>query len=180
MKHFLIYKYLFFAAEITIVCLLIYACVQQTYRSSANDPQIQMVNDMNIKIQKGENINKYFSDSVDLNKSLSTFYSFYDINGMPILSSGYLNGEMLRIPKNVFNGMKTGDQKELTTQPAKDVRLAMVILSTSNKPFAFIAAGRSFKEIEKRELNLVRMIFIVWLFMEFLLLLYLFKIPSLK
>ena len=38
-------KWLPLGVAVTLVCALIYATVQQNYRQSANDPQIQMAED---------------------------------------------------------------------------------------------------------------------------------------
>ena len=50
-------------AIITIIMTLIYASVQQTYRSNANDPQMQIVNDLKNNLQEGKPI-KVVSDQV--------------------------------------------------------------------------------------------------------------------
>jgi hypothetical protein len=46
MKQLSIVTHLAAAIIITVVMLLIYACVQQSYRSSANDPQLQIARDL--------------------------------------------------------------------------------------------------------------------------------------
>ena len=40
-------------AIVTVLILLIYASVQQCYRTAANDPQIQMAGDIAAKLRKG-------------------------------------------------------------------------------------------------------------------------------
>lgn len=76
---------------ITIVFMTSYALVQQNYRMSANDPQIQMAEDAAAALNKGRNIQSVvLLDNVDISKSLGVFLAVYDDSGKPVMSSGYL------------------------------------------------------------------------------------------
>ena len=41
------------AATVTLVCFIVYGTVQQTYRSNANDPQVQMAEDAVSALERG-------------------------------------------------------------------------------------------------------------------------------
>jgi hypothetical protein len=84
-------------AIITIIMGLIYASVQQTYRSNADDPQAQIAYDMRDHLQKGKSL--VFDHTVELGKSLSVFKETYDANGNAIQSTGFLNGRMPQLPE---------------------------------------------------------------------------------
>src|SRR4029078_4443292 len=135
-------------AIITIIMGLIYASVQQTYRSNANDPQIQIAHDLRDHLQKGKPL--VFDDTIELEKSLSVFKEAYDQNGDPIQSTGFLNGKMPRLPKGVFKYAKANGEHWVTWQPQHKVRMAMGIVRIHAEPIAYLAVGRSLREVEER------------------------------
>ena len=74
------------AVIITGIILLIYAAVQQVYRSSANDPQLQIARDLSASISSGKPItNQLLYDTIDLSQSLAVFIEVFDkkINNLP-------------------------------------------------------------------------------------------------
>lgn len=148
---------------ITIVMALIYTSVQQTYRSNANDPQTQIVYDLRNYLQEGKPLPEVFSDSVDLEKSLSVFIETYDENGIPIRSSGYLNGKLPQLPKGVFEHARRNGDHWVTWQPQRNVRMAVGIAMVKSNPVTYVVAGRSLREVEERESGLSTMIFIAWI-----------------
>ncbi len=163
MKTFWILIYVVIIAITTIIFGVIYACVQQSYRTGANDPQVQMVNNIITKLQNGKSIDNFFSDTIDISKSLSTFIALYDSTGSPLRSSGILNGKAPELPSGLFDFTKSLGEHRVTWQPERGVRMAVVIISTNSSPVGYIAAGRSLKEVEMREHNLVTMIFFGWI-----------------
>jgi hypothetical protein len=146
---------------ITIIMGLIYASVQQTYRSNADDPQIQIAHDLRDHLQNGKAI--AFDDTIDLERSLSVFKEAYDENVNPIQSTGFLNGKMPRIPKGIFEDAKTNGEHLVTWQPQRNVRMAMCVVRVGTTPIAYLAVGRSLREVEERVSRLTTMVFIAWL-----------------
>ena len=62
------------AALVTVIMLLIYATVQQSYRTGLNDPQIQIARDISLQIEQGKSIESTLNnDPFDITKSLSPF-----------------------------------------------------------------------------------------------------------
>ncbi len=49
----ILFSWIPFAVVLTAVALMVYAAVQQVYRSSANDPQIQMAEDTAARLAAG-------------------------------------------------------------------------------------------------------------------------------
>jgi hypothetical protein len=155
MKLPVLFTQLSIAAVITVVMGVQYMNVQQSYRSGANDPQIQMAEDITTDIKQGHSIGPHLKDdTVDLSKSLSPFFILYDNNGKPIQSSALLNGQIPQLPAGVLDYAKVHDDDRITWQPGPGVRLATVIKRTGASPVAFVAVGRSLKEVEVRESNL--------------------------
>ena len=156
-------NYLFVLAIITVIFGVIYATVQQSYRTAANDPQVQIARDINARLQQGRPVENFLADTIDIAQSLSTFNVLYDANGKPIRSSGYLDHKMIRLPAGVFAFTKSHGEHQVTWQPGKGVRMAMIIVSSNASPVGFVASGRSLQEVEVREHNLVVMVFIGWI-----------------
>jgi hypothetical protein len=149
-------------AIITVVMGLIYASVQQTYRSNANDPQIQIVHDLKDQMEKGQSVESAFTDTVDLEKSLAIFLETYDAQGRPIRSTGYLNKSLPQLPKGVIDYVGTRGEHWVTWQPRPNVRMATGILRVNAAPVSYIVVGRSLREVEERVSRLTMMVFIGW------------------
>lgn len=155
MKLPVIFTQLSIAAVITVVMGVLYMNVQQGYRTGANDPQIQLAEDISSSIKLGHSISPFLKDdTVDLSKSLSPFFILYDNDGKPIQSSALLNGKVPQLPAGVLDYVKVHDEDRITWQPQPGARLATVIKKTGSSPVAFVAVGRSLKEVEVRESNL--------------------------
>jgi hypothetical protein len=150
-------------AIITVIVVLIYASVQQTYRSNANDPQIQVLHDLKDHLQKGKPVESMFLDTIDLETSLSMFVETYDAGGKPIQSNGYLNGQLPQLPAGVMDNAKNLGENWVTWQPQKDVRMAMGITKVSAGPVSYVAVGRSLRETEDRVARLSQMLFAGWI-----------------
>ena len=148
-------------AIITIIMGLIYASVQQTYRSNANDPQVQIAHDLKTHLQKGKSL--VFNETIELEKSLSVFTEAYDQNGNPLQSTGFLNGKMPHLPKGVFDYASANGEHWVTWQPQRNVRMAMGIVSVHAGPVAYLAVGRSLSEVEERVSRLTNMVFVGWI-----------------
>ena len=156
-------NYLFIAAIITVTFGVIYASVQQAYRTAADDPQVQIACDINARLQQGKSIEKFFTDTVDLAESLSPFIILFDANGKPNRSTGYLDNKIPELPAGVFEFAKSHGEHRLSWQPQPGLRMALVIISLNTSTPGFIAVGRSLQEVEAREHNLVVMVFLGWI-----------------
>jgi hypothetical protein len=149
-------------AIITIMFLMIYAGVQQAYRSGANDPQQQLLEDLGERIRQGRNLGSLLDDTVQLDKSLAVFVETFDSSGKPVRSSGFLDGNMPELPRGVLEHARARGEHWVTWQPRDGVRMAMGITHVNAPGVSYIAIGRSLREVEKREQNLGQMIFISW------------------
>ncbi len=163
MKKLSFINYLLGISVITVIFLVTYATVQQTYRSVANDPQIQIARDINSKLEQGKPVDNFFIDTIEMTSSLSVFNVLYDPEGKPVRSSGYLQKKMPEIPPGVFEFARKNGEHAVTWQPQPGVRMAMVIVRSSAFPVGFVASGRSLQEVEIREYNLITIIFFGWI-----------------
>jgi len=162
MKSSLIISHFVAAVITSAVILLVYASVQQSFRASANDPQIQIARDISNAMSTGRPLSNLLPhDTIDLAKSLALFVETFDNNGNPLLSTALINGSMPKPPAGIFQFTRENGEDILTWQPENDIRMAMVFEKIKGDE-GFIAAGRSLKETEVRESNLVRMVLITW------------------
>ncbi len=152
------------AILVTGISLLIYASVQQQYRTSANDPQIQIARGVAVKLKQNKAVNALMpQDTVDLEQSLSTFVQLYDAGGNLLQSNGFIGSKAPSVPKGVLDRAKENGEYMVTWQPSAEARLASVTIYAGLPQAAYVLVGRSLMEVEKRESALVKMVFMCWL-----------------
>src|SRR5689334_10836553 len=84
-------------AAVVIMSGLVYGAVQQTYRQGANDPQIQVAEDVVTAINQGSASPESIvppQPTADMAGSLSTFLLIYNATGTPVGGSVALNGKI--------------------------------------------------------------------------------------
>ena len=142
------------AVAIAVLSGLVFVAVQQDYRMSANDPQIQIAEDVAQAIVS----NKASPDSivppeptVDITQSLATFVAIYSATGTPIGSSVAIDGKLPVVPSGVLDKALANGENRLTWQPKAGARFAVVVASFGGKEPGFVLVGRSLKEVENRE-----------------------------
>lgn len=163
-KVFDFLKFFFpFAVLITGLGALILITVQQSYRQSANDPQIQIAEDIANIVAQGQDP-RYFipQGKIDISKSLATYIILFDKNGNLIGSSAILDNKSPELPNGVLNSAKEKGETRITWQPKASVRSATVIKYYSGKNSGFILVGRSLREVEAREDNLTKVVLLAW------------------
>lgn len=154
------------AITTTLICGLIYVVAQQSYRISANDPQIQIAQDVAGEILNGQNPVAFIpTHKIELSKSLATFIMIFDKDGKLLGSSVMVDGKIPELPSGVFTDTKNSkdQEKRFTWQPRTGVRSALVVDYYAGKNPGFVAVGRSLYEVEKRIDNLTTIVFVGWL-----------------
>jgi hypothetical protein len=145
---------------------LLYAAVQQDIRQSANDPQIQMAEDAAAKLAGGQPVQSVVpSEKVDIATSLAPYLIIFDVNGNTIASSAQLNGQTPTIPAGVFDSVRQDGEDRITWQPQSGVRSAIVVNQFRGSTSGFVVAGRSLREVEKREDALLQILEVGWVVM---------------
>jgi hypothetical protein len=146
-------KWLPFAAIIIIFSGLVYAALQQNYRMSGNDPQIQIAEDISNAITKGKVSPRDIvtaPPTEEIGNSLSAFVAIFSATGTPIGSSVMVDGKLPSLPAGIFDKVKERGENRFTWQPKSGVRIAAVVISFSGPQSGFVLAGRSLKEVEAR------------------------------
>jgi hypothetical protein len=164
MKKIFILPYLFTLLLITILCVLIYAAVQQAYRTSGDDPQIELASEIKDHLEQSRPLGNIFpKDTIDLTKSLAVFVMLCDSAGQVIRSSAILNNATPVLPGGIFEVAKMSGKDQVTWQPQKNVRIAIVAVKANTGGIKYVVVGRSLREIEVRESNLLSMVFVTWI-----------------
>lgn len=152
------------AIVITALCGLIYIVVQQNLRHGANDPQIQMSEDIASQLsQKKLPTPQTSIDIIDIEKSLAPFVIVYDDSGNVIGSTARLNGKSPILPKGVLEYTKMHKQDRITWEPQRGVRHAIVVTRVKDGFKGYVLAGRSLREIEVREDIFLKQIGLGWI-----------------
>lgn len=147
----------------TVTMASIYATVQQSYRSNANDPQIEaseaiaeaLHGDVPPDAIVGQN------DPLDISKTLSLFIILFDREGKVVGSSGKLGNSTPTPPKGVFDFAKNHSDDRFTWEPQKGVRIAAIVRKVEGDK-GFVLVGRNLREVELREKQTLQMSAIAW------------------
>jgi sensor histidine kinase regulating citrate/malate metabolism len=141
------------AVAVTLLCGTLYTGIQHQERTGANDPQIQLAQDIasNPTTPASEAIP---TAKVDVTKSLANFAVVYDDQSKVVVSSMDLHGQTPTIPQGVLDYTKAHGEDRLTWQPEKGVRLAIVVTKITGNGSGFVLVGRSLKEVESRLVDL--------------------------
>jgi hypothetical protein len=157
------------AVVLTLLCGLVYAVGQQNLRQGANDPQIELVRNMELALRAGTVVPAdYASDQlVDIRYSLSPFVMIFDQESQLLVSTGQLDGESLSVPDGVLDYMNDHwEEHTITLQPTPKVRLAAVFKTVPlNKPglqTVTVMSARSLQVVEEREQQVLLFAAGVW------------------
>jgi hypothetical protein len=151
------------AIAVTGLSGLVYLAIQQDLRQSADDPQIQMAEDAAVALDAGAKPTDVVpDDSIDIGASLAPFIMVFDTQGDLVVGTAELHGAAPSLPAGVFDasGWKTPESDRFTWQPEAGVREAVVLVRGENGEY--VAAGRSLREVEKRESQLTDEVLLAW------------------
>jgi hypothetical protein len=146
-------------ALVTIILLTVYTAVQQSYRLSANDPQIQIAQNAVGVLNGGMVPQLLGSDRVNMRTSLAPFLMVFDQQGKVVGSSATLDDAVPSLPNGVLKEVSKKGEDRITWQPVAGVRIAAVIMKYNS---GYVLSGRSLQEVERRETQLLLMIFAAW------------------
>ena len=160
------------AIAVTGVSAIAFAGIQQNYRQSLNDPQIQMAEDGAARLAAGGVPADVVPRGtlIDANGSLTPWIAVFDGSGKTLESTASIGTTSLSLPSGIFASAKASRGKD-TTRPYEDrvtwqnsdgVRQAVVIVYVPQKD-QYVAAGRNMREIESREWQLELTMIVGWL-----------------
>jgi hypothetical protein len=100
---------------------------------------------------------------VEISTSLAPFMVLYSNTGEPLASSGLLHGIVPLLPSGVFDHTRQNAEDRVSWQPESGVRIAAVVVAYGGAQSGFVLAGRSLREVEKRESQVEQISGIAWL-----------------
>ncbi len=149
------------ASITTLLCGIIFASSHQIYRQLADDPQVQISEDMANYLSSGQDIKIVMPKSeVDIAKSIVWFVMVFDGNGNVVASNAKLNGQTPVVPQGVLDFARENGQNRVTWEPEEGVRIASVITSYDG---GSVLVGRSLRETENRIDMLGKKLALGWL-----------------
>jgi len=142
------------------VLAVVYMTVQQQYRQNLNDPQIQIVEDVQRALLSGKQPQEVIpqGERFDAGKNLAPFTAIFDESGNVLESNATVNGEAIKIPAGVFEYARSHKENRITWQPRGDTRIAVVVRPVPIESGWFVASGRNMSEVEDREMQLTQTI----------------------
>lgn len=161
MKQPFLSLFIHHALVLTLIFGTIYAIVQQNYRMSANDPQIQIAEDASSDLSNGILPARLTATTTirDIAVSISPFLVVYDDSEKAVAWSGTLDGKPPELPAGVLDYVRANGEDRVTWQPYSashpDVRIAAVVERFSGNKPGFVLVGRSLREVEIRESQLM-------------------------
>jgi hypothetical protein len=148
------------AVATTVMAGLVYGTVQQSYRTGADDPQLQMAEDAAARLSTGARPEDVTAGpNVDIATSLAPFTIVYGARGSVLASTGSLFGQAPTPPKGVLQAAVDGGTNSITWEPQDGVREAIVVIPWSAADGSgTVLAGRSLRAVEEREAWLTLMV----------------------
>lgn len=158
------WRWLPFALLATLMAGLVYIAVQQDLRQTANDPQIELAEDASALLASGQPPEIFGTNAAtDMSKSLAPFIIVYDASGKVLNGTASLNDKIPTPPAGVFENAKKLGQNHLTWQPEPGVRIAAIVSYYNGTSTGYVLAGKSLREVEKRENQLMLYVFVAWI-----------------
>lgn len=149
------------ATVLTVACGLVFLGLQQDLRQDANEPQIQMAEDLARALDGGAVPATLVTGSkVDLALSLAPFIAVYDQSGAVLATDGTLDGSPPRPPIGVLDTARSAGIDKVTWQPRAGVRIAAVVVPWSG---GTVLAGRSLRIVEERVTQLQVLVVAAWI-----------------
>jgi hypothetical protein len=153
-----------FMVVITFLSGLVYITAQQLLRHSANDPQIQLAEDSAASLTQGQKPQAVLpANQINMENSLAPYVIIFDEKGQPVASSAQLDGATPVVPGGVFDYTRQTGEDRFTWQPKAGVRSAAVMTHFGGASPGFVLAGRSLREVEVREDQLLKLVGAAWL-----------------
>jgi hypothetical protein len=147
----------------TLCCGLVYTAVQQDLRMRANDPQLQLAEDAARALDGGAQPSTLVGQAkVDVSASLAPFSVIFDASGNVLATDGRLDGHDPVPPLGVLDAARQNPPNRVTWEPRTGVRVATVTVPWHG---GTVMSGRSLREVERQEDNVLFLAGVAWLVM---------------
>lgn len=148
----------------TLLSGLIFNTVRQSIRQAADDPQIEMAEDTAAALNAGVRPQSIIpAGRINIAQSLAPYLIIYNQSRYPLISSGVLDDRIPVPPSTAFKEAASNGKNRITWEPKPGVRSAVTIVPYQGNPPGYVLAGRSLREVEKREQQIYETVFWGWL-----------------
>jgi hypothetical protein len=152
------------AVAASILCGLVYGLVQQDIRTAANDPELQLAEDAAVLLGSGISpLTVAGEHAIDISKSLAPYLIVLNASKVVVASSAVLAGTTPVPPAGVFDHALRFGENRITWEPVRGVRSAIVVVPYQGHAEGYVIAGRSLREVERRESDLLHLVCMGWI-----------------
>ncbi len=152
------------AAVSGVLCLLVAVSVQQALRQGANDPQIQLAEDIAAALGRGAAPTGVVPPgTIDAKTSLATFAEVFDASGKALTANVQIDGKTPPPPAGVLASVAARGEDRVTWQTPGGERFAAVVAPyASPSGSGTVLVARSLREVEARESKTMRFAALAW------------------
>jgi len=162
----LVFNALVLTGLATVLALALYAIPQQLLRRGADDPQVEMADNLVGQLEQGITAGSAVpADKIEIAHSLSPFVIAFDDQGHPIASQAALNGQTPTLPKGTLDYVREHGEYRFTWRPSGATRIAAVVQRVHGDHPGFVLAGRSLREESVRQIVVKQMATLAWIAM---------------
>ncbi|HAG27614.1 TPA: hypothetical protein DCG61_02440 [Patescibacteria group bacterium] len=150
-------------ALVSVLFISICYSARTVFRQQANDPQIEVTEQVAGIVRQGVPIDAIVSsaEQIDLNSSKALFVMIFDNERSLAGSSAQLNGEAPSVPSEVFDKTNEMGEYRFDFEPSESLKFAGVMKKIDDS--AYVLAGRSLSEMETRAAALEQPLWIGWI-----------------
>jgi hypothetical protein len=161
--HIVIRSWLPLALATTLLCGFAYFGLMHYIRTEANNPQIQLAQDIATSLYGNQTPNANLSGNVDIQKSIAPFVVVYNSNGAPVDGTGKLDDQLPNISPGILTEVERQTERRFTWQPNDTVQVAAVVRYYQNEQHAgYVLAGKNLRETEQLQSKLLIYIASSW------------------
>lgn len=147
---------------LTVIFGSIFTIGQQVLRGDSDYPQVEVIQQVEGIIKQGVPLDVIVNseEAIDLESSMSLFVMIFDKDKNLVGSSAKIGGQSPTPSAENFDLAKSKGENRFTWQPEKGVRVAAVLKPVGDN--AYVLAGKSLKETDKRVKTLAVYTLIGW------------------
>ena len=155
----IVLSWLPFATVAVVVVGFVFVLVQQMYQLGANNPQIQIAQDVAGRLSAGADLGAVIpAGTVSIESSRASYVIVYNSVGFALGGNGSLYGNVPVLPEGVLEMARQNGEHHVVWEPEEGVRQATVIVPYKSATSAgFVMAGRSLAESEQQVEGLMLM-----------------------
>ncbi len=144
---------------VTLFCGLVFAISQQMLRLTANDPQVQIAQDILNSLAQGADPKQLSPTTVDMTKATNPFVIIYDNSEKAVGTTVELDKKTPVPPKGAFEKTKKNNESRFTWEPKEGLRQAAVMVKYKD---GYVVVGKSLGEIDNRIKMMLKLVSVAW------------------